>query len=225
MGRFGNVQGISGDFQKRVTPEDRIPYGRFDPYAVNEGGSFTPGTDLSNMAMAGASGSTGLIGPIAGAISAQRALNKRKRQGVLDTRPDELRSQMGKYALSSSSTRVPNYNRAIANIDATQAQAAGDAALAATNPAQLQAMIRKNAMVAGGQKMGLDQAGVEMQRRNEAINNELLRLSGQYKDKDQASYNTDIASLRNAVWANINTAANQGQRSMDKLMSVATMGA
>jgi hypothetical protein len=156
----------------------------------------------------GIAGGANVVGSTVGAIQAQRALNQRRKRGVLDLRPDELKSMLGEYALKANSTQLPNYNRAVSNINATQAQATGDAALAATSPDQLQAMIAKNARVAGGQKMQLDQAGVELQRQNKAIQRQLMGQSGQYRDRARQEYNTDISSLRNAVWSNINNAVN-----------------
>ena len=156
----------------------------------------------------GISGGLGVVGSTVGAILAQRALNARKRRGVLDIRPDSLKSQLGEYALRAKSAQLPNYAQALNNIQSTQTQAAGDAQLAATSPAQLQAMIAKNARYANQAKMGLANAGADFQQRNLATQRGLMNQSANYQERARNEYNTDISSLRNAVWSNINNAVN-----------------
>lgn len=154
----------------------------------------------------GLSAGTGVIGSTVGAILAQRALNARKRAGVLDIRPDSLKSQLGEYALRSKSAQLPNYTQALNNIQSTQAQAAGDAQLAATSPAQLQAMIAKNARFANQAKLGLSNAGADFQQRNLAVQRGLMNQSANYQERARNEYNTDVSNLRNSVWSNINNA-------------------
>lgn len=176
---------------------------------LTSGGASPSNTGPSKTAY-GVAGGANVAGSIIAAINAQRALNERKRRGVLDIRPEALKTDLGEYSLKAKSAQVPNYAQAVSEIQGTQSQAAGDAALAATSPDQLQAMILKNARIANNAKLGLTQAGVNLQRENQAIKRGLTAQSAAYQDRARQEYDTDIANLKNAVWQNINNAVNSG---------------
>ena len=171
------------------------------------GGNAVPAASPSKLGY-GISAGAGVAGATVGAILAQRALNARRRGGVLDIRPDSLKSQLGEYALRAKSSQLPNYTQALNNIQSTQTQAAGDAQLSATSPAQLQAMIAKNARYGNQAKMGLATAGADFQQRNLATQRGLMNQSANYQERARNEYNTDVSNLRNAVWSNINNAVN-----------------
>jgi hypothetical protein len=156
----------------------------------------------------GVAGGANVLGSGIAAIMAQRALNARRRKGVIDIRPESFKNMEGEYALKAASTKLPNYAQAVSNIDATQAQADANAALAASSPAQLQALVARNARIAAQSKMGLDQAGVGLQRENLGIKRQLGMQSANYQDRARQEYNTDVANLRNAVWSNVNNMIN-----------------
>jgi hypothetical protein len=176
---------------------------------VSDGGGDNKSGGSGNSRLGyGVAGGANVLGSGIAAIMAQRALNARRRKGVIDIRPESFKNMEGEYALKAASTKLPNYAQAVSNIDATQAQADANAALAASSPAQLQALVARNARIAAQSKMGLDQAGVGLQRENLGIKRQLGMQSANYQDRARQEYNTDVANLRNAVWSNVNNMIN-----------------
>jgi hypothetical protein len=163
----------------------------------------------------GIAGGLGVLGSTAAAIAAQRALNARRRAGVLDIRPEALKQSLGDIALRAKSARVSNYGQRMGNIVGQQNRLAGNAAMAATSPSQLQNMILQSQRQGAQQEAGLAQEGAAMQQQNLGIQRGLRGQEAGYQDQARREYAQDVENLRNAVWSNINKGVNTaGQAAM-----------
>jgi hypothetical protein len=163
----------------------------------------------------GIAGGLGVLGSTAAAIAAQRALNARRRGGVLDIRPAALKQSLADIALRAKSARVANYGQRMGNIIGQQNRLAGNAAMVATSPSKLQNMILQGQRQGAQQEAGLAQEGGSMQQQNLGIQRGLRGQEAGYQDQARIEYAQDVENLRNAVWSNINKGVNTaGQAAM-----------
>lgn len=120
-----------------------------------------------------------------------------------DTVPEELKNMSGDARLRASTSRIPNYNQAMANINRNATIAANSAAAGATSSDQvLQAagdiQSRSNAAI-----QNLEGAGAQFQQGNIDKSRQIEGQIGEIKRQDKANKALKEAMLTESGWRNI----------------------
>ena len=187
------------DFDPNQIANIQASQGLPNVYQQNPNQMMQPNTQ----SMMGSGASTGgKAGSLLGALYNYRQLRKRRRRGVIDITPDEVKDIAAETGARANTAKVSNYNTRLGQINTGQSALLNRARNTARTAGELTNAAVASERLAGEQRQQLEREGAQTQSQNRGLNMSAREQIGQYKLQSKQNYDRDIAAYKEAIAKN-----------------------
>ncbi len=148
---------------------------------------------------------------MAGAIYNMIQLRKRRKRGVIDITPDEVKDIAAETGARANTAKVSNYNTRLGQINAGQSSLLQRVRNTARTAGELTNAAVASERIAGDQRAQLEREGAQTQSMNRQSNMTARQNVANFKKLAQDQYNADIAAYKEAIGKNIGNALNSAE--------------